>query len=173
MTYENTASTMILTRNCLALATSEATVPVGFLKSEVTYCNGNSSIIDLLTGKVTIKSLYRKQPKHNRVNDNPKAYEITPVLQTRMTRTGKHCIVTVKYTSSTLFYRSITEVYLMRLIKELLSNVMTTLKSECLLIIYLAIAKVIQSKICSPSLRQNILLSTEPCVTVPAPTKLW
>jgi hypothetical protein len=79
MTYENTASTMILTRNCLALATSEATIPVGFLKSQVTYCNGNSAIIDLLTGVVTFNSLYRKQPGHNKRNDNPTSYVYTPV----------------------------------------------------------------------------------------------
>lgn len=79
MTYENTASTMILTRNCLALATSEATVPVGFLKSKVTYANGNSAIVDLLTGVVIPKSLYRKQRRPNKRNNDPKSYVYTPV----------------------------------------------------------------------------------------------
>jgi hypothetical protein len=78
MIYQN-AETMRLTYNCLALATSEATISVGFLKSQVTYVNGNSSIIDLLTGIVTPKSLYRKHPRHNKHNDDPKSYVHTPV----------------------------------------------------------------------------------------------
>lgn len=78
MIYTN-ASTMVLTRNCLALATSDAVTPTGLLQSKITYPNGNHSIIDLFTGVVNYKSRYRKQPKHNKVNDNPKEYEITPV----------------------------------------------------------------------------------------------
>jgi len=73
------AATMILTRNCLALATSDAVKPLGLLQSQLTYVNGNNSIINLCTGVVSYKSRYRKQPTHNKVNDDPKKYEITPV----------------------------------------------------------------------------------------------
>ncbi|MDR3597076.1 hypothetical protein [Clostridium sp.] len=79
MVYTTNASTMALTRNCLALATSSAVDTLGLLQSKITYPNGNHSIIDLCTGVVSYKSRYRKQPKHNKVNDNPKEYEITPV----------------------------------------------------------------------------------------------
>lgn len=78
MIYKS-AKAMRLTYNCLALATSDAVTPLSLLQYKVTYPNGNSSVIDLATGQVTFKSRYRKQPTHNRVNDNPKAYKITPL----------------------------------------------------------------------------------------------
>lgn len=79
MVYTTSASTMILTRNCLALATSDAVEALGLLQSKITYVNGCCSIVDLLTGVVSYESRYRKQTKHNKVNDDPKSYEITPV----------------------------------------------------------------------------------------------
>lgn len=79
MIYATNASTMTLTRNCLALATSDAVETLGLLQSKITYPNGSRTIIDLFTGVVSYKSRYRKQPRHNKVNDNPKNYEITPV----------------------------------------------------------------------------------------------
>lgn len=79
MIYTTNTLTMTLTRNCLALATSDAVKTLGLLQSKITYSNGNHSIIDLCTGVVSYKSRYHKQPKHNKVNDDPKKYEITPV----------------------------------------------------------------------------------------------
>jgi hypothetical protein len=76
------ASTMVLTRNCLALAATDAVKPVGLLQSQVTYVNGCYSNVNLLTGAISYNSKYRKQPRHNKVNDNPKEYEITPVYFT-------------------------------------------------------------------------------------------
>jgi len=76
------ASTMVITRNCLALSATDAVKPVGLLQSQVTYVNGCYSNVNLLTGAISYNSKYRKQPKHNKVNDDPKAYEITPVYFT-------------------------------------------------------------------------------------------
>ena len=73
------ASTMILTRNCLALSTTDAVQAVALLQSKVTFVNGCYSNVNLLTGAVTYHSIYRKKNKHNKVNADPKAYEITPV----------------------------------------------------------------------------------------------
>lgn len=78
MIYKD-AETMRLTRNCLNLATSSNTISVGFLKSQVTYANNNSALIDLCTGIVTPKSLYRRHPKPNKRNLDPKSYVYTPV----------------------------------------------------------------------------------------------
>jgi len=78
MIYQS-SETMTLTRNCLALATSSAVTQLGLLLSKITYPNGNFSVIDLATGQVTYISRYRKQPTHNRVNDNIKAYKVLPV----------------------------------------------------------------------------------------------
>mgnify|MGYP000899932895 CR=1 FL=1 len=81
MTYKY-APTLSLTRNCFKLVLSDATKPISFLKSKITYVNGNYSICDLGTGLIAYNSRYRKQPTYNKVNDNPAAYVITPVYFT-------------------------------------------------------------------------------------------
>ena len=77
MTYKS-AESMILTRNCYNLITSDAVEPIGFLKSKITYVNGCSSLIDLATGIATPISAYR-QRKQNKRSDDPKEYVYTPV----------------------------------------------------------------------------------------------
>jgi hypothetical protein len=78
MTYQ-TADSMILTRNCLALTGTEAVEPLAFLKSKITYPNKCSTIVDLATGIALHKTPYRELRTRNRVNNDPKAYIITPV----------------------------------------------------------------------------------------------
>lgn len=78
MIYQN-AETMRLTYNCLSLSATDAVTPLGLLQSKVTYANGNYSIVDLATGIVSYKSLYRKQPGYNKRNDDPKSYIYTPI----------------------------------------------------------------------------------------------
>lgn len=121
MIYQSSSETMTLTRNCLALATSSAVTPLNLLQSKITYPNGNISIIDLATGQVTFISRYRKQPTHNSVNDNPKAYKVTPVYFINpdggesLYRHGKVHILTV---SLSAYHRALFDAALQRAIEQ-------------------------------------------------------
>lgn len=77
MTYQ-TAESMILTRNCYNLITSDAVEPIGLLKSKITYVNGCSTIMDLATGIVTPISAFKQRTPNTR-SDNPDEYVYTPV----------------------------------------------------------------------------------------------
>ena len=111
------ASTMRLTRNCLALATSTAAVPTGLLQTKVTYINGCYSIVDLATGEIIHYSRYRKHRTHNRVNDNPKAYKITPVYFTNLDATEplyRHGKVHILNAALSAYHRDLYESALQR-----------------------------------------------------------
>ena len=78
MTYTYTPK-MRLTHNCLVLSATDAVMATALYKSQIRYTNGCYINIDLLSGIVSYKSIYRKQPRHNKVNDDIKAYRFAPI----------------------------------------------------------------------------------------------